>query len=328
MKKKFTAFLTCLFMIATVFPFVAACGKSNGIVIWTSGEDYKNEYYLSELRAKFPNYKINLEYLNSSTIAAKVVAEGKKCSADIILSEEYGYLEKCENELAELTEFDYSPFLDDIVPESRKFTPELKNGGCIVVNKSVLDKKNVSVPSSYEELTDPKYKDLIAMPNPSTSGTGYMFLRMLTNAWGESEAFEWFEKFSKNVLQYTSGGSGALNRLKQGEVGIALGMTSQAVVEKNDGVDFDIMFFEEGSPYSMYGNAVLKKSASRPEVMEVFDYAATELCKGNNERFFPDQIFKDFVPVIEGFPADIKYGDMKNDTLAEKELLLAKGTFA
>lgn len=306
----------------------AGCGNSDKIVIWTSGEDYKNNYYLTELRKQFPEYDIELEYMNSSTIAAKVVAEGDRCTADIIASEEYGYLYKCEDYLAELTEFDYSVFLDDIVPANHKFTPELKNGGCIIINKSVLDKNNVSVPTSYQDLLDSKYKNLISMPNPASSGTGYMFLRQLTNEWGEDEAFEWFEKFSKNVLQYTSSGSGPVNQLKQGEVGIGLGMTSQAVKEINDGVPFDIVFFEEGSPFSMYGNAVLEKSADKKGVMDVFNYLATDLCKGDNERYFPDQIYKDFTPTVAGFPTDIKYGDMKNDTLSEKERLLKKWTFA
>ena len=137
----------------------------------------------------------------------------------------------------------------------------------------------------------------------------------------------YFEKLSENVLQFTSSGSGPVNALIQGEVAVGLGMTSQAVTEINDGVELEILFFDEGSPFSMYGNAVLAKSAERECVMEVFNYLATDLCKGNNERFFPDQIFKDFVPVVDGYPTDIRYGDMSNDTLSEKERLQGKWTF-
>lgn len=326
MTKKIIA-LICL--AATVLMLLPACSskKSNDIVIWTSGEEYKNEYYRSELVKKFPDYNITVEYMNSSTIAAKVIEEGESCTCDIILSEEYGYLYKCEDYLAELKNFDYSVFLDDIVPENHKFTPELKNGGCIIVNPKVLSEKGLETPTSYEDLLDPSYKNLISMPSPASSGTGYMFLRQLTNEWGEDKAFEYFEKLTENVLQYTSSGSGPVNALVQGEVAIGLGMTSQAVVEINEGVNLQILFFEEGSPFSMYGNAVLSKSAERKEVMDVFNYLATDLCKGDNELYFPDQIFKDFAPHVEGFPTDIHYGNMANDTLSEKERLLQKWTF-
>lgn len=298
------------------------------IVIWTSGEDYKNEFYLNSLKEKFPDYNITLEYMNSSSMAAKVKEEGDKAQVDIICSEEYGYLYMMEEQLAELKDFDFSVYLDDIVPESHKFTPEVKNGGCIIVNKKVLDDKGVPVPASYEELLDPKYKGLISMPSPASSGTGYMFLKQLVNEWGEDAAFEYFEKFSENVLQYTSSGSGPVNALVQGEAGIGLGMTSQAVVEIKEGAELEIVFFEEGSPFSMYGYAIMEKSADRKEVQEVFNYLATELCRQDNERYFPDQIFKDFKPEVEGFPANIDYGDMTGDTLEEKERLLKKWTFS
>lgn len=300
----------------------------NSIVIWTSGEDYKNQYYLDELEKKFPDYDFTMEYMNSSTIAAKVLEEGENCSCDIILSEEYGYLYKCEDYLAELTDFDFSVFLDDIVPANHKFTPEVKNGGCVIFNSAVLELNGVEKPTSYQDLLDPKYEGLISMPSPASSGTGYMFLRQLTNEWGEDEAFKYFEDFSKNVLQYTSSGSGPVNALVQGEAGIGLGMISQAVTEIKEGVNLEIVFFEEGAPYSMYGNAVLASSADRECVMEAFNYLATDLCKGDNELYFPDQIFKDYIPDVEGFPKNVDYGDMSNDTLDEKERLLAKWTFS
>lgn len=318
-----------VFLLAVILPLLAGCGsKGKTIVIWTSGEDYRNEYYLSELKKQFPDYDIQLEYMNSSTIAAKITEEGEDTTCDIVLSEEYGYLQKCENLFAELKDFDYSVFLAELVPESHKFTPELKNGGCIIINPDVLKEKGLPTPASYADLLDPKYKDLISMPSPASSGTGYMFLRQLVNEWGEDEAFAYFEKLTENVLSYTSSGSGPVNALKQGEVAIGLGMTSQAVTEINEGVNLQILFFAEGSPYSVYGNAVLAKSAERDEVMEVFNYLSTKLCKDNNEKFFPDQIFKDFAPEVKGFPTNIKYGNMANDTMSEKERLLKKWSFS
>lgn len=302
--------------------------ESKKVVIWTSGEDYKNEYYLSECRKKFPDYDITLEYMNTSTIAAKVLEEGENCTADILQSEEYGYLYKCEKFLSELKNFDLSIFVDSIVPANHKITPEVKNGGCIIINKDVMKSKNLPVPTSYQDLLNPVYKGLISMPNPASSGTGYMFLKQLVNEWGEDEAFNYFKKLSDNILQFTSSGSGPVNALVQGEVAIGLGMIGQAVVEINQGVNLEILFFKEGAPFSMYGNAILAKSAARKPVQDVFNYLATDLCRGNNEKFFPEQIFKNFTPVIKNFPQNIHYGDMSGDTLDEKERLLAKWTLS
>lgn len=325
-----------LFLAALCLVSLTACGSDAGktaeqdkrVVIWTSGEDYKNEYYLSECRKQFPDYDITLEYMNTSSMALKVMEEGEKCSCDILLSEEYGYLDMCADYLVPPDDFDFSIFLDELLPESRKYTPECKNGGCVALNPAVLAEKGLPAPTSYEDLLNPMYQGLISMPSPATSGTGYMFLRQLTNEWGEDAAFDYFEKLTKNVLQYTASGSGAVNLLTMGETAVALGMTGQAVREINDGVGLEIVFFDEGSPYSMYGNAILAKSADRQAVRDVFRYLATDLCRENNERFFPEQVFKDFTPEIPNFPTNIRYGDMSNDTLSEKERLLEKWTFS
>lgn len=328
MKKNYLA-LGVMVLFAMV---LAGCGTTKQadnkkIVIWTSAEDFRIDHYLKELKKKYPNYEIVMEYMNSSAIAAKVIAEGENCTCDIICSEEYGYLDMCGDKLAVLDKFDFSPFMKEIVPASRRYTPELKNGGCVILNREVLQKKGARVPNTYAELLKAEYKNLLSMPNPASSGTGYMFLKQFVNEWGEDKAFDYFNKFTGNVLQYTSSGSGPVKALVQGEVGVGLGMTAQAVQEIKKGAKLDIVFFKEGSPFSMYGNAVLAHKANREKVMDVFNYLSTELAKQNNTLFFPDQIYTNYAPELDGFPKNIHYGNMMNDTRAEKERLLKKWTF-
>lgn len=308
---------------------ITASNEKKTIVIWTSGEDYKNDTYLTSLKEKFPEINFDMQYVSSSTIAQKIQEEGLSTTCDIVLSEEYGYLDMINEYLKGLNDIvDFKIFLDEIVPENKKWTPELKNGGCIMINEKMLADLGLEMPKSYDDLLKPEYKNLIAMPSPTSSGTGYMFLRQLTNEWGEDKAFEYFNKLSDNILQFTTSGSGPVNLLIQGEIAIALGMTSQGVTENKNGLNATITFFEEGSPFSMYGNAIVNKDTVDDKLIEVFKYLSDELCKQNNEMYFPDQIFKDFAPVIDGFPQNIKYGNMQNDTRPEKERLLAKWTLS
>lgn len=326
MKNNFKRIVAVLCLLAIVFAAFSGCGsKKKKIVIWTSGESYRNEYYLNECRKKFPDYNIVLEYLSTSVIADKVIEEKDSCSADILVSEEYQYLEKCSDYIAEIKDFDYSPFIEEMIPASRKYTPECRNGGCVILNTKVLEEKGLAEPTSYADLLKPEFKGLLSMPSPKTSSTGYMFLRQLVNEWGEDKAFEYFDKFAENILQFTTSGSGPMNALEAREVAVGFGMTAQAAVKINNGnTELKIVFFEEGSPYSFLGNAVLKKSAERPEVMEVFNYLSTKLCRDNHEKFLPDKLYKDYQPKFPNFPENINYGNMANDTMAEKERLLAK----
>ena len=96
------------------------------------------------------------------------------------------------------------------------------------------------MPAGYEDLLKPEYKGLVIMPNPKSSGTGYMFVKALVVSMGEEEALAYFDQLNENIIEYTSSGSGPINRLIQKEAAIGLGMTSQAVNANQEGGDFEI----------------------------------------------------------------------------------------
>lgn len=305
---------------------LTACGKAPGkrVVVYLSSEEYRVEYFQKRLKEKFPQTEILLEYLPTGTHAAKLEAEGLETECDISLELDYGYLGRLEDLFVDLTAYDSSIYLDDLIPASRKYLPTLRNGGCIAINGQILADKGLPIPQSYEDLVKEDYKGLISMPSPKASGTGYMFLKSLVNAWGEARALAYFDRLTPNILQYTSSGSGPVNALVQGEAAIGLAMTAQTVTEINKGVDLDIVFFEEGSPYSLYGIALIKGREQRPEVVEVFDFFVNELVPEDKALFFPEKIYKDRDFVLENYPVDIPYADMSGDSPQERVRLLDK----
>ena len=306
---------------------LTGCGSSaddNSVTIYSSAEDYRNEYYLSRLQEQFPEYDITIEYMETGNHAAKLLAEGTDTECDITLSVEYGYMQKYSEYLAAMTEYDYSQFMDDTVDPNHKIFPEMRNGCAIILNMDMLAEKNLPEPTCYEDLLKPEYKGLISMPNPKSSGTGYSFLKALVNSMGEEEAFAYFAALSENILQYTSSGSGPVNNLVSGEAVIGLGITAHAVTQINNGANLKIVFFEEGSPYSAYGYGVIKGKEERQCVKDVFDFLYNTLIYENCEKFYPEQIYKDVTFEIENYPTNITYADMSNNTQEEKERLLSK----
>ena len=251
--------------------------------------------------------------------------EGNSTAGDILLSWDYTYLDMLINYLADMSFFDYSIYLEDMLVPSKKYVGEYRNSGCIVVNTEVLASKKTAEPKSYKDLIKPEYKNLLSMPNPKTSGTGYMFLKNLVNVWGEEEAFKYFDGIAENIVQFTSSGSGPINALIQKEAGVALGMTGQAVTVLNEGVPLKILFFEEGAPCSFYGHAMTTKAEKREDyekIKEVFNYLVTVVTPECNAKYFPEQVFKDKISTLENYPENIKYADMSNNTSEEKKKLL------
>ena len=317
------ALLLALSLLCVAF---AACGSDKEtVVIYSSAEDYSIANLQARLDAEFPEYDIVIEYLSTGNHAAKLLAEGKSTECDIVHDLDYGYLAKLAKAgvLADLSAYDFSIYTEDSV-ESDRYLVECRNGGAVIVNTEVLAARGLAEPTSYADLLKPEYKNLISMPNPKSSGTGYMFLKSLVNAWGEEEAFDYFDKLTPNVLQYTSSGSGPVNALVQGEVAVGLGMTAQAVIQINDGAPLKVLYFEEGSPYNMYGQTMIDGKDEREAVKRVFDYLVKVYSYENNEKFLPEKIFKDKDYTLENYPTNIKYSNMTNNSIEEKERLLAK----
>lgn len=318
--------LLCVVLIATIILGVFGCGKSKEkVLIYSSGEDYKIEYMTQRLKEEFPEYEIIVEYQSTGNHAAKLLSEGEKTECDITHDLEYGYMEQLDAEgvFADLSDYDTSVYVDDVI-QSDNYLAECRVGGAVIINTEVLEEKNLPIPTSYADLLKTEYKGLISMPNPKSSGTGYIFLKSLVNSWGEDVAYEYFDKLTPNVLQYTSSGSGPVNALIQREVAVGLGMTSQAVNQISEGMPLKILFFEEGSPYTIYGQAIIKGKEERQAVREVFDFMVNTLVYECTEKYFPEKIFKDVNFEVENYPKNISYSNMGSNGVDEKTRLLEK----
>ena len=323
-------------IIALCLVFVALCTglgfktykNSKAIVIYTSTEDYNMELLQKRLNQAFPKYNIEVVYVSTSNIASKIIEEGSSSECDIIFQQDYGYLDMMINEgvLADVSDkYNSSLFMEDMLGKNQNYIiPTTRNGGAIIINKNKLAEKNLPKPTCYADLLKPEYKNLISMPSAKSSSTGYMFYLSLVNAWGEEKAMKYFEAFSKNVLHFTTSGSGPVNDLINGEVAIGFGMTAQAVEKINNGhSELEVLFFEEGSPYSLLGTSVVK-GKTRVEVMNVLKYIVNSYIEESCEKYYPEKVFKNIQFEKANFPKNINYADMKNNTLTNKENLLKK----
>ena len=323
MMKKALIFL----LIITMF-LLPACSKNGAkrtIVIYSAASTERLQDMQDKLSAKFPQYSFVCEYLSTSKLAAKLLAEGNDTEIDIIHDLAYTNLFKLQNQgfLADLSYVDYSRFADD-VNVSKNFVIEYRTSGAIVVNTRVLERLGLPEPTCYEDLLDPMYKGHISMADPKASGTGYMFLKNLVNVWGEDKAFEYFEKLAPNVLQFTSSGNGPINALVQEEAAVGLCMTVNAVRQINQGDPLKILFFNEGAPSSMYGQAIPKKNENDSEIKEIFNYMIGDLLEYMFKNYGHENCIKGLDAGLENYPDNIVYGDMSNDTIDEKERLLEK----
>ncbi|WP_244910032.1 extracellular solute-binding protein [Eggerthella sinensis] len=299
--------------------------NDNTVVIYSCGEGEANELLLEAMHRDLPDYDIRLHYVSTGTCAAKLQNEGTSSEADIVLMLEGGYLRQIQSSLAQLTSYDLDAFESDLLDGTSTYLPFRRESACVAVNVGELAARGIAIPETYDDLLDPSYRGLISMANPKSSGTGYNFVKSLVNTRGEDAAFEYFDKLAENVYQFSSSGSGPVNALVQGEALIGFGLTYQAVSEINKGVPIEVLFFEEGSPWTMNGVAVVDGKQDKPAVRAVMDWMYDTGILLDKQEFVPDKVFVDQHTEIPNYPQDTHYANMDGVfDIDEKKRLLEK----
>jgi len=318
--------IVILLFVTMAFTILASYNNQEAIIICSSAEQFRNDELQNQLNKKFPDKDIIVMYMPTGKAASKVLAEGTNTEIDILLGLETGYMNKISENLADISGLSTINYLDTITPEdnNNKWITWEKQAGAIIINRDVLNKYNLDIPTDYNDLLNPKYKNLIAMPDPKSSGTGYFFYKNWVNTMGTQNALDYVDKLYKNLKQFTESGSGPIKLLKQGEIGIGLTLTFQAVNEINDGQPLEIIYPESGSPYSLTGTAIIKNHLQKDGVAEVYDFLINEFLIYDKENFSPEIIYKNQINTIPNYPTNIVYADMQGiQDDKEKERLLS-----
>ena len=298
--------------------------KGDQIVIYTSMEENRNKALKEQLAEKFPDKKIVVQYLSTGNCAAKIKNEGTNVEADIVLDLETAHMANLEDNFADLSSFDKSIYLDG-VNKSNNYLTWIKYTMSLIIDKNYFEEHNLSIPKTYEDLLKPEYKNLIAIPDPKTSGTGYAFYLNVVNIMGEDNAIEYFKKLKNNLREFTTSGSGPTNLLKQGEIAIAMGMTSQGVEAINEGYNFQIVSLKTGVPYNTTSFGIIKGRENNEDVREVFEWLMNEFGKYDKEYFSPDKILKDQEIKVKNYPTNLKDAKMDGiDSVSVKQDLISK----
>ena len=304
---------------ALLAPVLSGCSsEKEKVVIYSSMEDYRNEELEKQLKEKFPDFKVIVQQMATGDNAAKIKAEGTKTEADIVLGLETASFAEIADNFASLSDFSTDQFLDGVNGEDDRYYVWEKADGAFIVNTQVLKEKGLPVPQNYDDLLNPVYKDLIVMPSPKTSNTGYMFLNTWYNTMGKEDALAYVDKLQENINQFTKSGSGPVKMLMSGEAAIGLGMVFQAAAQITEGSPLQIIQPEEGCPYNTTSFGIIKGREEKENVKKVFAFLNDEFIRYDKEYFCPGLLLKEQENHLENYPSDIKAADMS--TIGDAEL--------
>jgi iron(III) transport system substrate-binding protein len=186
-----------------------------------------------------------------------------------------------EGLLYEYTDCEHAPYKSENFGVGEPYWFGIYSGYIgFICDREELEARGLEVPTSWEELTDPKYEGLLVMANPGATGTGVMTVSILYQVFGEEKALEMIKEMDKNVTTYVKTGSGTSHNVALGEAAIGVGFLHTGLMYVEDGYDnFELTAPSEGTGYEVGGTAIIEGAKNLDEAKLFVQFALTPECQ-------------------------------------------------
>lgn len=305
-----------LAVLALAVAGVAGAQKTE-LNVYTALETDQLKAYTEGFNKVYPNIEIKWTRDSTGVITSKLLAEKANPVADLVVGTSASSLAVFANEGMLQG---YSPKgLDKISPQYRDpANPPLwvgmdVYGAAICFNTVEAAKLGLPKPETWKDLTKPVYKGRIVMPNPASSGTGYLDVAGWIQMWGDTDAWKYMDALHDNVAQYTHSGSKPCRQAGAGEFPIGVSFEYRAVTTKKSGAPIDIIFPTEGLGWDLEASGIMKTTKKLDAAKSLMDWLASPAAMELYSKNFAVLAMPGVAKPLDYVPADYEKRLVKND---------------
>jgi iron(III) transport system substrate-binding protein len=301
------------------------------LTVYTAVEAEDLKKYAERFQEDNPEIQVNWVRDSTGIITAKLLAEKDNPQADVIWGLAATSLLLLKNE----------GMLDAYAPQGldrldAKFvdndSPPYWTGmdawvAAICFNTVEAEKLGLPEPASWHDLLDPVYQGHIAMPNPNSSGTGYLDVSSWLQMFGEDEGWQYMDGLHENIDHYTHSGSKPCKEAAAGEIPIGVSFAFRAAKSKEQGAPIDIIIPEEGIGWDMEATAIVKGTDNPDAARALVDWSVSEKANKMYNEGYAVIAISELAQPVKFFPDGIAEKMIDNDfdwAAANRERILAE----
>ncbi|HEV7264665.1 MAG TPA: extracellular solute-binding protein [Falsiroseomonas sp.] len=145
----------------------------------------------------------------------------------------------------------------------------------VCFNTVVAQQRGLPRPSTWADLLDPRFRGQIVMPNPNSSGTGFLTLAGWIGTQGEANAWTYMTRLHDNIQVYTHSGSASCNNAARGEYAVGLSFDMRSVALKNQGAPIEIIVPTDGVGFDLEATAIVRGTRNAEAARRLADFAVS-----------------------------------------------------
>ncbi len=287
------------------------------LTVYTAVEAEDLARYAEAFNAKHPDIKINWVRDSTGIITAKLLAERDNPQADVVwgLAATSLLLLKSEGMLeayapAGVEKLD-KKFVDSSTPPAWVGMDAWVAAVCY--NTVEAEKAGLTPPNSWKDLTDPQYKGHVIMPNPNSSGTGFLDVSSWLQMFGEDEGWAYMDALHENIARYTHSGSKPCKLAASGEVPIGISFAFRGAKSKAAGAPLEIIVPSEGVGWDMEATAIVAGTDDLEAAQKLVDFSITKEANEMYNTGYAVVAMPGVAKSVEHFPEGLLDAMIDND---------------
>jgi iron(III) transport system substrate-binding protein len=316
-----------------VLVLATAPTSAQELTVYTALEADQIKAYQASFEKSNPGIKIRWVRDSTGIVTAKLLAEKANPQADVVLGLAATSLMLLDKEGMLQA---YAPAgLDKIKKTMRDPANPPKWVGmdiwasAICFNTVEAAKKSIPAPTSWADLAKPEYKGQIAMPNPSSSGTGYLMVGGWLQMMGEEQGWKFMDGLHQNMASYTHSGSKPCRQAAAGEYAVGLSFEYRANKTRKDGAPIEAILPKEGLGWDMEASAIIATTKQADAAKKVLDWSLTEEANKLYAQNYAIVAYPGVQSKLEHVKGDVEAMLAKNDfawSAANRDRILAEWT--
>ncbi|MCQ2398591.1 MAG: extracellular solute-binding protein [Sphaerochaetaceae bacterium] len=323
MKKTISVLLVMFAALMFVFANGGAESQEKmNLIIYSAGTEEEAQTVADAFCEKNPNIEVTIIQASSGDIVTRAKTEWPQPEGDVVFLMGSENLDQIEEQLAGYKTKNDKKIKDeykDTKHDTPKYYATSMPLQAIMYNTELL--KGDMIPKAWKDLADPKYRGMIELANPATSGSAYAQLYQMKCLYG----MEFVKAVAENGTVYVSSSTKGPKDVARGE--FAISVTGEANIAQliADGSPVAYVHPAEGTGLRTEGCAILQNCRNEKAAQLFMDFITSKdgfaVVSSLGRRTVSTE-----VPSPEHLPAlkDMKFYEYNTDEAASLKKSLQK----